>query len=276
MVERARATRVTDADPPRVRPTVASFVATVPLAAGRLVLDEDAAHHARVRRLADGDPVTVRDGAGAVAHARIARLGKRTLDVDVAWVAHVERPAPVHVLVPAGDRDRMLWLAEKAVEIGVTSWRAVRWQRSRSVSPRGEGEAFVTKLRARMAQALAQSEGAWLPEVRDAEDLSDVLADLGPGLRLLLDGDGATWPGRDDAAALATPEDGVCVAVGPEGGLEPSETAGCEAAGFHRVRLPANVLRFETAGVIGIAFARALVEQARASSSASFPGLAHV
>ena len=262
---------MTEADQPRARPTVASFVAGVPLALGPLVLGEDAAHHARVRRLADGDPVTIRDGAGTVAGGRIARVGKRMLDVDVEQLEHVAPPAPVHVLVPAGDRDRMLWLAEKAVEVGITSWRAVRWHRSRSVSPRGEGEPFVAKLRARMEQALAQSEGAWLPEAHDAAELDDVLACVPPSTRVLLDGDGAPFGSADATGPEPDAGVAVCVAVGPEGGLEPAEIASCESAGFRRVRLPGHVLRFETAGVIGIAFARALVERA-GQTSASHPG----
>ena len=265
-MERARPTRVTEAAGLRARPTVASFGAAGPRAVGSVVLGEDAAHHARVRRLVDGEPVTVRDGAGTVAAGRIARLGKRTLDVAVDVLQRVAPPAPVHVLVPAADRDRMLWLAEKAVEIGITSWRAVRWQRSRSVSPRGEGDAFVAKLRARMEQALAQSEGAWLPELHDAADVDDVLPAVPAAARWLLDGDGATaaWTDRDEA--FHDVPLGICVAVGPEGGLEPAEIARCESAGFRRVRLPGHVLRFETAGVIGIAFARAFVDRARASS----------
>ena len=34
-----------------------------------------------------------------------------------------------------------------------------------------------------------------------------------------------------------------------------------EAAGFRRARLPGNILRFETAGAVGVAFARALLER---------------
>lgn len=242
------------ARPTGARPTVASFVAPGPLAVGRLTLDEDAAHHARVRRLDAGAPVTVRDGAGGVGRGTIVRVAKSALEVELDAVERVPPPAPVHLLAPVGDRERMLWLAEKCVEVGIASWRAVRWHRSRSVSPRGEGAAFGDKLRARMRQALAQCEGAWLPEVVDAAEPEDALAALPAGAWLLLDGEGGAF----DAAAAAA---AACVALGPEGGLEPDEVALLEAAGFRRARLPGNVLRFETAGVLGVAFARALVER---------------
>lgn len=243
------------------RPTIASFVAAGPLAVGTLSLDADAAHHARVRRLDAGAPVTVRDGAGAVGRGHVTRVAKGAFDVALEAVERVPPPPPVHLLAPVGDRERMLWLAEKAVEVGIASWRAVRWQRSRSVSPRGEGEAFVVKLRARMAQALAQSEGAWLPAVVDAAEPDAALGALPEGTRLLLDGDGAEFAAELAAARPADAVDAVCLALGPEGGLEPDEVARLEAVGFRRVRLPGHVLRFETAGVVGIAFARALAER---------------
>jgi 16S rRNA (uracil1498-N3)-methyltransferase len=180
--------------------------------------------------------------------------------VDVAAVRRVPPPPPVHLLAPVGDRDRMLWLAEKAVEVGLASWRPVLWHRSRSVSPRGEGAAFAAKVRARMAQALAQSEGAWLPDLRPDADPAAAAA-AAEGLRLVLDADGGPLDGSADAGDAAP--GAVTLALGPEGGLEPDELALLDAAGFRRARLPGNILRFETAGVVGVAFARALVERGR-------------
>ena len=240
------------------RPTVASFVSDAPIADGAAAvsLGEDAAHHARVRRLAAGDPVTVRDGAGAVAEGVVRRIARGALDVDVAAVRRVQAPPAVHLLAPVGDRDRMLWLAEKAAELGVATWRAVAWRRSRSVSPRGEGEAFAGKVRARMAQALAQSEGAWLPALLPDAPPERAAAESA-GLRLVLDAEGDAFDALPGAAAAGA----VTLVLGPEGGLEADELAELDRAGFRRVRLPGNILRFETAGVVGVAFARALLER---------------
>jgi hypothetical protein len=120
----------------------------------------------------------------------------------------------------------MLWLAEKAAELGVASWRAVLWHRSRSVSPRGEGEAFAAKVRARMAQALAQSEGAWLPVLLPDAAPARAAADA-EGLRLALDAAGL--PVGALAGGPGDPPAAVTVAVGPEGGLEPDELAALDA-----------------------------------------------
>ena len=234
------------------RPGVAHFYSSQPLLSpGALVLGEDAAHHARVRRLAVGAPVTVRDGSGTTASGTLVRMAKQHLEL------HIESPRcpsplpPVHLLVPVADKERMLLLAEKATELGVTTWRPVLWRRSKSVAGRGEGPMFAQKVEARMIGALLQSEGAWLPQRFTESNPERALAALpSDGTRLLLD------PLGDPigAAALAGP---VVIAVGPEGGFEPDETDRLLEAGFRRVALAGGILRMETAAIVALGVVRA-------------------
>ncbi len=239
-------------------PTVATFVADVALGAGASVtLGEEAAHHMRVRRLDVGEWVALRDGMGRSGEGRLVRLAKAHAVVELSEVREHPAPPPVHLLVPVADRDRMLWLAEKAVEVGVASWRPVLFRRSRSVGGRGEGAAFQQKVRARMLAALAQSEAAWLPDLHPEAPLDRAVAAAPPGARWVCDPDGAPLL---DGSVL--PGEAASVAVGPEGGLEPDELDALRAAGFRPAALPGNILRFETAAVVAAALARALVERA--------------
>ena len=147
------------------RPAVATLHAPEPLAQGKQQsLGEGAARHLRVVRAAVGDRVALRDGAGGTAVGTLVKLAAAAAVVEVEEVAHIEQLTPVHLLAPIADRERMLWLGEKATELGLTSWRPVLWRRSKSVSPRGEGVMFQQKLRARMMAALLQSQGGWVPE----------------------------------------------------------------------------------------------------------------
>ena len=142
------------------RAVAASFFIQAELASGATVtLPDAAAHHARVKRMNVGDHVRLSDGNGAAAFGVIASLDKKAVEIDVSDVERVVAPSPIHLRVPMGDRDRMLWLAEKATELGAATWQAVRFRRSASVSPRGEGEAFAEKVRLRMINALEQSGG---------------------------------------------------------------------------------------------------------------------
>lgn len=236
------------------RTHVATFLTDASLHAGSTIaLSESAAHHARVKRLELGDHVHLTDGAGRVARATIAALGRDAVSVDVSDVEMISRPTPVHLRAPVADRDRMLWLAEKAAELGVASWQAVRFQRSASVSPRGEGAAFLAKLRARMISALEQSGGAWMPEILP-DTTPDSLAVQDDELPVLLDPAGAPL-----SSLVSLPSSGAPVLLlGPEGGLESTEIRGLQARGWQLASLASTTLRFETAGVAAVAVCRTL------------------
>ena len=218
-------------------------------------LDEAAAHHAAVKRLEAGDRVQLTRGAGRRAAGVIETLAKKRLTValDQTSVEQVPSLPRVELWAPVGDRERMLLLAEKAVELGVSAWRPVVYRRSRSVTPRGEGEGFREKVRLRMVGALEQSGGAWLPSQLPDATLDAALRDAVQA-GVVLDAGGA--PLATLAASLRAP---VTIALGPEGGLEPEELARFLAAGWRPASLGANVLRFETAGIAALALIRSLI-----------------
>jgi 16S rRNA (uracil1498-N3)-methyltransferase len=223
----------------------------------RVVLDEGAAHHAAVKRLQIGDAVRLTGGDGRRVHGQIALFDKRRLEVECDHASLEVVPAPPHVALwaPIGDRDRMLTLAEKSVELGASSWRSIAYRRSRSVTPRGEGDAFREKVRLRMIAALEQCAGAWLPSLEPETEALEAIRTGVTGHALLLDPFGPSM-----AEVLAQVHQPLVIASGPEGGLEPAERDAFEEAGWRTASLGPNVLRFETAGIVGLALARALLK----------------
>jgi 16S rRNA (uracil1498-N3)-methyltransferase len=233
------------------RAPVATFYAPdLSRSGGEVSLGESAAHHAGVRRLSVGNEVRLTDGAGIVALGTIRRLTKHEMVAELRVAEHVSRLPPLELLPPVADRDRMLWLAEKCAELGVSVWQPVIFSRSRSVVPRGEGEAFSSKVRARMVSALEQSGGAWLPEVRRELPLDRAVATVKARARYVLDAMGGRL---EDVGAAG----GAAVILGPEGGIEPAEHSQLEASGWKRVALAPTTLRFETAGIAAVAVLRA-------------------
>ena len=231
------------------RAPVATFFASDALVAGGTVtLSEDAAHHIRVARVAVGECVALRDGAGKTAVGTLVKVSRTSALVDVIETSEMSRPAPIHLLAPVADRDRMLWLAEKVTEMGVTSWRPVVWRRSKSVSPRGEGPMFQAKVLARMTSALIQSGGGWLPDIFPESTIERAIAAAPLGTRVLLAKDGEPIVG----VPMKTP---ITIALGPEGGMEPAERDAFIGAAFLPVKLGESTLRFETAGVAAVAIA---------------------
>jgi 16S rRNA (uracil1498-N3)-methyltransferase len=242
------------------RAPVATFFATESLVAGTtLTLSEDAAHHIKVARVGIGELISLRDGVGGAAIGTLIKTSKSSALVEVVETSEITRPAPIHLLAPVADRERMLWLAEKVTELGVTSWRPVIWRRSKSVSPRGEGPTFQAKIRARMTSALIQSGGGWLPDLFPEATIDRAVAAAPEGVRLLLARDG-------EPIVTAEMNAPITIALGPEGGMEMGEQQAFIEAGFQPVKLGDTTLRFETAGVAAVAIAGASLALSRQSN----------
>ena len=242
------------------RSAAATFFAADTLTVGATItLSEEAAHHIRVARVGIGECVALRDGAGKAAVGTLVKVSKSSALVDISETSELSRPAPIHLLAPMADRERMLWLAEKVTELGVTSWRPVLWRRSKSVSPRGEGPTFQAKVRARMTSALIQSGGGWLPDVFPEATVERAVAAAPLGTRLLLARDGEPIVG----VPMRPP---ITIALGPEGGMEQSERDAFIGAAFLPVKLGDSTLRFETAGVAAVAIAAASLALSRESN----------
>ena len=242
------------------RTPVATFFANDGfVAGGTITLSDDAAHHIRVARVGVGDCIALRNGEGKAALGVLVKVSRSSALVDVSEISEIPRPLPIHLLTPVADRDRMLWLAEKATELGVTTWRPVAWRRSKSVSPRGEGSTFQAKVRARMTSALLQSGGGWLPEIFPEATVERAIAAAPLGTRLLLRADGEPIAG----VPMHSP---IVIALGPEGGMEDAERDAFIGAAFLPVKLAQSTLRFETAGVAAVAIAAASMVLARQSN----------
>jgi 16S rRNA (uracil1498-N3)-methyltransferase len=234
------------------RSFVSTFYADGTLAANEVTtLGETVAHHARVKRLDIGDRVQLTNGRGSMAIGAIAVITKSAIDVMIETIHAVPPPPAIHLRAPVADRDRMLLLAEKATELGIASWQSVRFKRSASVSPRGEGAAFAEKLHTRMIAALEQSGGAWLPLMIDETTVSSIQFSNEES-PIVLDG-----AGRSLASVWSETRPPV-ILIGPEGGIEPDELLKLTDAGWRRVRLAPNTLRFETAGIAAVASIRSI------------------
>ncbi len=235
------------------RAAIATFFCDAPLVTGMSVApSDDVQNHLRARRLADGEAIQLTDGNGTIAAATVRVRGRRDFELVVSAARTVERPPAIHLRAPIADRDRLLWLAEKATELGVASWQGVRFRRSASVTSRGEGAGFEARARARMISALEQSGSAWLPATLPDVDV-DSLSRESTGVRIVMDVRGAPL------LSLVAPDtsSNVTLLIGPEGGIEDDELASLERSGWRRGRLGRSTLRFETAAVAAIAVVRA-------------------
>ena len=217
----------------------------------------EAAHHAlRVLRLRRGDEVILFDGSGGEWPGRLCGEG-RGLQVELGEWRSVEREAALAVTLAQAlpGADKMDWVVQKAVELGVARIQPLAAQRSvvRLAGERAE------KRRAHWQQvtiaACEQCGRNRMPLLAPLLPLPDYLVQAGEpgGLRLLL----APQGGRQ-LSALPRPTGPVTLLVGPEGGFDEGEEQAARLAGFQPVTLGPRVLRAETAGLAAIAAAMAL------------------
>lgn len=237
---------------------IARFHCSFPLAPGAQVeLPDEAAHHAsKVLRLAPGDVICLFDGHGGEWLGRLGRAGK-TVTAHLEQFDDIEREAPVAVTLVQGlpAADKMDWIVQKGVELGVAAFQPVVARRS-VIRLSGERmERRVAHWRAVATSACEQCGRNRLPEVGLLVDLPQFLA--GPAaqnaLRLVL------APGAERRLTeVPRPAGVVTLLVGPEGGFEAGELAAATSAGFLPVSLGPRVLRTETAGVAALAAMMAL------------------
>jgi 16S rRNA (uracil1498-N3)-methyltransferase len=165
----------------------------------------------------------------------------------------IERESPLSVtLVQAWvATDKLDWIVEKAVELGVA--RVVLMPATRSVV-RLDAERRAKRLahlRQLAVSACAQCGRNRVPTVAAASDMAQALADLA-GERFILRPDAVSALG-----APHVPGHAATVMVGPEGGFDDAEVRAAEQLGCRSMRLGPRVLRTETAGLAALAVLQA-------------------
>ena len=184
---------------------------------------EQRRHLEKVLRYEDGLALSYTDGAGLLGSGMW--VGGQLIRGEERQVP--ERSIVTIAVAPPKAKDRQRLIVEKLGELGVSRlmWLTTRFGQVRAPAP--------ARTRAWAIAALEQSRSAFLLEVGSGslEDLHDVvLADAGGGA---LD------------VSVQT------LAIGPEGGWHPDELIGRST-----VRLSEQVLRTETAAIVGGALLR--------------------
>ena len=229
-------------------------------AGSRIELASDEAGHVRAARIRPGHRLVVIDGAGSRWEAELVALDRRRAGCRLLVPLPPEPALPLHVWAPVANRDRSLWLVEKVVELGAATITWMEWERSRSVADAGRSAGFLRRAESRARAALKQSGRSWLSRLEGPVAPEEALGrHEGAGWLADVEGrpllGGATAPGSWGGRAGRP----LTVAVGPEGGLTGPERCRCLEAGFEVVSLSPATLRFETAAVVAVAAAAAML-----------------
>ena len=219
----------------------------------RVALDKDAAHHAvRVLRMNEGDAVSLFNGDDHLYGASITRITKQEVMVLIQSRTAASRESALSVLLAQGIAagERMDFVLQKAVELGVTAIQPLQTERS-VVKLQGERKEKRAQHWQNLVIAACEQCGRnVVPAVLPILDLSSWLGqrDTMPALRIML------APQADQALReLPKPGGLIQLAVGPEGGFSAQENAALVQCGFTPARLGPRVLRTETAALAALA-----------------------
>ena len=227
-----------------------------------LELPAGPARHVQVLRLQPGDAITLFNhgpdwvstgkNQGGEFDATVTQMGRNNVQVQIGQHHAIEREntGAVHLAIGMPANERMDWLVEKAVELGVASIQPLMTQRT---VLRLSGDRAAKKQNHWQSIAIAACEqcggnrvpvvhpvmnfDAWL--VQNPNPRCAVLSLRGESIAL------AQWSGliRHEPSLF------LC---GPEGGLSPAEEDAAIARGFSAVSLGARVLRSETAALAAL------------------------
>lgn len=210
--------------------------------------EAESAHAVRVLRKKAGDEIEVVDGFGNLFRCILLTEHPKGASVEIIDripLPKVWGPKICLAVAPTKHTDRMEWLVEKAVEIGVDCFVPVLTSRSE------RKQINVERLSKIAVSAMKQSLKAVLPEIRPMTPLASFLASA--------QGDCQSFVGWCDSESERTllakacrPGKDTNILIGPEGDFTSDEIKACLAAGYCPVTMGDNRLRTETAALVGL------------------------
>ena len=208
--------------------------------------ESDSQHCIRVLRKQQGDIIDVIDGCGHRLKCRIIDPhSKRTL-LEVVEIEEVALPWSERITIavaPTKHMDRMEWLVEKLVEIGINRFVPLLCAHSE------RKEIKRDRIEKIAISAMKQSLKTWLPQIDEMTPIKTFIEEFkgGDAMRYVAYCD-PEIPRRDLAKELK-PESDKVILIGPEGDFSPEEIKMALNAGFIPVSLGDCRLRTETAAL---------------------------
>lgn len=213
--------------------------------------------HVRSRRLRDGDEVVALDGKGLRARAHLTRNASalvlfpfKAISLSSSSSSSSLRPGEpanrVTVLLACAEPARVEWAIEKGTECGAAGFVLLDAERSQRAHVASlSSPARLERLRRIAVEAVKQCDRTLVPFVEGPRSTEDLLGS-GRGEERLLIADPAGSPLAPGAVGDAA------VAVGPEGGFEPSELLLFKENSGLLFSLGPRILRLETAVVAAL------------------------
>lgn len=210
--------------------------------------EADSAHCCRVLRMKEGDEVFVTDGKGSRFRCAIVDAHPKHTALEIIS----EEKIPTHwgvkitlAVAPTKSSDRMEWMLEKAVEIGVDRVVLLKCRRSERKVMK------LDRLEKVMISAMKQSLKGVLPELTEVSSLENFVGSIGDDCQKFM-GYCSSEYSRKEFVKECTGGKDVVIMIGPEGDFTPEEVEVAVSKGFVPVTFGESRLRTETAALYGV------------------------
>lgn len=224
----------------------------------------DVRHIGQVLRLQAGDAVTLCDTAGLEYVCEIQRITADRVYAAVKDTLRCETEPEIAVRlyqgIPKGEK--MDWLIQKCVELGVTEIIPVLTERT-VVKLRGPEDCERKQVRWQRiaAEAAKQCGRGRIPEILFPMPFRAAIRQAPEGLRLMPYENETERTLKQvlrhpDSLQAMKLQKSISVFIGPEGGIAGAEAESAFSAGFIPVSLGKRILRTETAGLAVLAAIR--------------------
>jgi 16S rRNA (uracil1498-N3)-methyltransferase len=205
--------------------------------------DQEAAHCALVLRKKVGDVIYVIDGKGNRYKCGIDAVSKR--EVKCSILETESKPQSEHITIaiaPTKNRDRLEWMVEKLVEIGVEAiilMNTKNTERSRTNLERLEKKAL---------SAVKQSLRFYIPEMKEMDFKEVIKLDVAEKYIA------HCYEEQSKSSSQSTNKSTTnqLILIGPEGDFTTTEVQQAFDAGFQGLDLGAFRLRTETAAIVAV------------------------
>lgn len=214
---------------------------------------QDARHIGQVLRLSVGDSIEIAGSCGQIGTAVIEKVELNKVTVHVTSLKAGGAEPPVSLILAQGlpKADKMDFIVQKAVELGVTSIIPMAAEQSVVRYDAKKAAARVERWQAIAREAAKQAKRDIVPTVLPIQGLKQVLSGCSPGTVIVMLYEGQT-PVSFRSLLSDCAADSFLLLIGPEGGFSSDEVELCRQVGAQIVTLGPRILRTETASLAAI------------------------
>lgn len=222
------------------------------LAVGQTIsLDAIASHYLRhVLRVELNQPIILFNGLGGEYRAKMTLINKKEVQATIEAFSpkDIESTLKIHLVQGLAKGEKMDWIIQKAVELGVHEITPLFTERSQVTLNKEREAKRRTHWHAIIVSACEQCGRNVVPQLNQALHFSDWIKQKKNNDVYILSPEGKEKLISSTVTNMAD----IALVIGPEGGWSPNELAEAERLSVKAVTLGPRILRTETAAIAAL------------------------